>query len=202
MIDPATALGRGLANRLLEDEAWARDKLRQHAGRVFSVRSGPVGVCFIVRSDGSLDSAPPQSPPPDAELVVSPLDVPALLAEPSRWDRLVVGTGDAELTGTLKELAHTLPWFVERAFSRVFGPIIGQRLADTGRRLLAFPGYAGERLTDSVVSYARDEAGLLARADEAREFAAQNGALALRVEALAERLARLERAAPGGDAAS
>lgn len=194
MIDPAGALGRGLANRLLADEEWARNKLREHAGRVFSVASGPVTTRFLVRAEGALDSAPANAPPPDVELYVSPLDVPALLSDPTRWDALVRSHGDPGLAATLKDLAHTLPWFVERAFAKAFGPLVGQRLADTGRRLLAFPDYAGERLTESVVSYARDEAGLLARGDEARMFAEQNAALAERVDALAGRLARLESA--------
>ena len=196
MIDPAGAVGRSIANRLLADEAWAREKLRAHIGRVFTLASGPLSVAFVIRSDGSLDAAPSNGPPPDVELYVSPLDVPALLAEPSHWDRLVMGNGDAALAATLKELAHTLPWFVERSFARAFGPIVGQRLADTGRRMLSFPGYAGERLTESLASYARDEAGLLARGDEARMFAEQNAALAQRVEAIAARLARLERDVP------
>lgn len=193
MIGPASALGRGIANRLLEDEAWARDKLRAHVGRVFTLTSGPLSGAFIVRSDGSLDSAPSNGPPPDLELVISPLDVPGLLVDPSRWDRFVMGTGDAALAGTLKELAHTLPWFVERAFAKAFGPIVGQRLADTGRRLLGFPEYAGERLAESLVSYARDEAGLLACGDEARHFAEQNASLAQRTDAIAARIARIEQ---------
>jgi ubiquinone biosynthesis protein UbiJ len=51
----------------------------------------------------------------------------------------------------------------------------------------------GEHLADNVVSYARDEAGLLARGEEARAFAAQNADLAQRVDALAQRIADLER---------
>jgi ubiquinone biosynthesis protein UbiJ len=192
VIDPAGTLGRGIANTLLADEDWAREKLRAHAGRVFTLASGPVSVAFVVRSDGAIDSAPANGPPPDVELYISPFDVPRLLADPSRWDTLVMGNGDAALAGTLKELAHTLPWFVERAFERAFGPVIGLRLADTGRRLLAFPEYATERFADSVVSYARDEAGILARGDEARMFAEQNAALAQRVDAIGSRIAALE----------
>ena len=42
MKDPASALGEQVANRLLKDEEWAREKLRAKAGRSFLVRSGPV----------------------------------------------------------------------------------------------------------------------------------------------------------------
>ena len=65
---------------------------------------------------------------------------------------------------------------------------MGQRVADAGRRMLAFPGYAIDRVSESVGSYARDEAGLLARGDELRTLAQENAALAARVDALAARL--------------
>jgi ubiquinone biosynthesis protein UbiJ len=73
----------------------------------------------------------------------------------------------------------------------------GQRLADAGRRLLGFPEYAAERLADSAVSYARDEAGLLARGDEMRPFAEQNALLAARVDAAEARLDALASGLPG-----
>lgn len=196
MVDPATALGQGLANRLLADEAWAREKLRVHAGRAASFACGPVRVAYAIGSDGTIEPASADASPPDVEFTISPFDVPRLLADPSRFDTLVMGTGDAALAATIKELAQTLPWFVERAFAKAFGPIVGQRIADTGRRLLQFPEHAGARFGESVASYARDEANLLARGDEGRAFAEQNAALAQRVDAAAERLARIEAAIP------
>lgn len=191
-MDPATALGRGVANHLLAGEEWARERLRAHAGRTFTLGSGPLALRFAVSADGTLDAVVSSGAPTDLELYVGPLDVPALLADPGRWDEFVTTTGDAAFAATLKELAHTLPWFVERAFAKAFGPILGQRFADAGRRLLAFPDYAGSRFAESVASYARDEAGVLARGDEARAFARDNVELAHRVEAIAERVSRLE----------
>jgi ubiquinone biosynthesis protein UbiJ len=193
MADPASALGRGLATRLLGDESWARERLAAHAGRTFTLASGPVSVAFAIGADGTLEDAHSRPATPDAEFHLSPFDVPALLAEPARWDGLVTAKGDPALAATLRDLAQTLPWFVERAFAKAFGPVVGQRLADAGRSILSLPGYVGEHLADNVVSYARDEAGLLARGEEARAFAAQNADLAQRVDALAQRIADLER---------
>lgn len=190
--DPATALGRQVANRLLEDEAWARDKLRAHAGRGFALSCGPIVAAFLIRDDGTLDAADTATNAPSLQLRVSPFDVPALLADPTRWATLVASTGDEALASTLGELAVTLPWFVERGFAKAFGPVAGQRLADTGRRLLGFPEYAGSRVAASVASFARDESGALARGDEVRTFAEQGAEVATRVDALAERIADLE----------
>src|SRR6185295_14766383 len=99
--------------------------------------------------------------------------------------------GDVALGGTLKELAQTLPWFVEAAFARALGPIAGQRVADAGRHLLAFPAHAATRLADSAGRYARDEAGLVVRHDELRLMTEQTALLAQRVDALEARVAAL-----------
>ena len=184
-----------LANRALEREAWARERLAAHAGRRVTLAVGPFVAPFAIDASGLIDAEPAPGAP-DLRLSVSPLTLPAFLAAPARWDEFVVAEGDAEVAATFKDLALTLPWFVEQAFSSVLGPAFGQRAADAGRRLLGFPEYVSERLGDSVASYARDEAGLLTRGDEARVFAAETTKLATRVDALAERLDALEARLP------
>lgn len=191
MKDPASALGEKVANELIGSETWARDKLRAHAGRSFRIRSGPVASLFAIDAEGTLGALPSRDAMPDAEVQVSPFDAPALLAAPEKWDSLVAGTGDPALLATLRELASTLPWFVERGLARSFGPIAGQRLADAGRALLGFPHFAGDRLAENVFAYARDEAGLLARGDEGRAFADEQAALSERVDRLVDRVERL-----------
>lgn len=196
MKDPASAFGEKLANGLIGNEAWAREKLRAHAGRTFRLQSGPVVSLFAIGADGAVEAAPLRDAAPDAELSVSPFDVPALLAAPERWETLVSAHGDAALVDTLRELAITLPWFVERSFARAFGPIAGQRLADAGRALLGFPSFAGDRLARNVAAYARDEAGLLARGEEARALAGEQAAVAERIDRLAERVDQLAARLP------
>lgn len=190
-----------LANRILEREAWARERLTAHAGQAFVVAVGPVATGFRIGATGLIESAPLSGGSADLTLTISPLAIPAFLSDPSRWDGVVTASGAPALAATLRDLALTLPWFVEQAFASALGPIVGQRVADAGRRLLAFPGYAIDRVSESVGSYARDEARLLARGDEARALARENAALAGRVDALADRIdalaARMEgRAAP------
>ena len=192
------ALPPAFANRVLEREAWAQASLAVHAGRVFAVVVGPVTTAMRIDASGKIEAAPSSAQLPDAPdltLTISPLRVPSFLAEPARWDEFIVADGDPALASTLKGLAETLPWFVERALAEVLGPIIGQRVADTGRALLAFPGYATARIGASVVSFARDEAKFAANPAEARTFGTEVAAtakgvdtLALRVDALAARL--------------
>lgn len=194
-IDPSAIPG-AVANRMLEREAWARERLSAHAGRAFAIAVGPLNATLSVAASGLIDSTPGTARAPDLTLRLSPFDVPAFLADPARWDRYIAADGDPALAATLKELAHTLPWFVEQAFAKALGPIVGQKVADAGRKLLAFPEYAAERIGESVVSYAHEGSGLLARGDEGAVFAEQVAAMAARTDALSARLDALAARLP------
>lgn len=185
--DPA-ALPAALANRVLGREAWAQTCLAAHAGRVFAIAVGPLVTSMRIDDAGAITAAPHRNGPPDLTLTISPLAAPSLLAEPARWDEFVAVDGDPALAATLKGLAETLPWFVERALAGALGPIVGLRIADAGRRLLALPAYAGARVGASIASYVRDETRFATKAAEARSIGDQILATATRVDALSRRV--------------
>ena len=182
------ALAPALVNRALEHEAWAQASLAAHAGRTFAIAVGPVTTRLRIDGAGKVEAAPRDGSHPDVTLALSALSLPAFLANPRRWDEFVVAEGDAALAATLKGLAETLPWFVERAFAAALGPIIGQRVADAGRSLLGFPEYAAARVGDSVASYARDEVRFAASNFDARGFSGNVAELAQRVDAIEARI--------------
>ena len=193
-IDPAL----GLANRILEREDWARERLSSHAGRTVRMICGPMASTLAIASSGMLS---PTHNAADLTLSISPLRIPTLLAHPERWSELVAADGDAALAATLADLAQTLPWFVEQAFASALGPLIGTRVADAGRALLALPEHAARSFGASLASYARDEARLGVDATTVADFSAEVAAIAARVDALAQRLdqaadARSTKAAP------
>ena len=189
-IDPAI----GLANRVLEREDWARERLSAHAGRTVRMVCGPMASTLAIASSGMLS---PAYSAPDLTLSISPLRLPTLLAHPERWTELVVAKGDDDLAATLADLARTLPWFVEQAFASALGPLVGTRVADAGRELLALPERAAQSFGASLASYARDEAGLGVGASAFADFVAEAAAVAARVDALA---LRLDQAAKAGAA--
>jgi ubiquinone biosynthesis accessory factor UbiJ len=189
-IDPAI----GLANRVLEREDWARERLSAHAGRTVRMICGPMASTLAIAPSGMLS---PSQSAADLTLSISPLRLPTLLAHPERWTELVSVDGDAALAATLADLARTLPWFVEQAFASAFGPLIGTRVADAGRELLTLPERVAQSFGESLSSYARDEAGLGVSASTFADFVGEAAAVAARVDALA---LRLDQAAPAGDA--
>ncbi|TMG86130.1 MAG: hypothetical protein E6H78_04840 [Betaproteobacteria bacterium] len=183
-------LAEDAINRMLEPESWARQKLSAHAGRTLRLVVGPIGRTSAIDAEGRLSAS---EVPPDLTLTISPLRVPALLARPERWTELVVAEGDAPLAATLAELALTLPWFVEQTLARSLGPIAGQQVADSGRRLLALLEYVAQRFGDSLGRYLADETQLVVGAGEARAFAAEVATTSARVDALAARLDALRK---------
>ncbi len=176
-----------LANRLLGQQDWARARLAPFSSRTFALAIGPMHALWTIIEGGTLAPGT-EGAVADLELAISPLAVPGLLAAPTRWNELVRESGDADLAGALKDIAQTTPWLVEKLLGEMLGPVAGQRVADLGRDLLRFPGYATDRLTDSAVSYARDEAQLLAPAAAMRRFSAELAAVAATVDTLAARI--------------
>ena len=192
------ALTSSAINRVLEREPWARERLAAHAGCAFSLRVGPLTTGFRIDDQGTLASSPLAGATPDLVLTLSPFNVPAFLANPARWNEFVTEEGDVELGGTLKELAQTLPWFVEKLCARAFGSIVGQRMADAGRRALELPEYASRRIGENVGTYARDEvewlahpADMRALGDDAQVLEKRIDELGARVESLALQVAEV-----------
>jgi ubiquinone biosynthesis protein UbiJ len=180
-IDPAI----GLANRVLEREDWARERLSAHAGRTVRMVCGPMASTLAIAPSGMLS---PSQSAGDLTLSISPLRLPTLLAHPERWTELVAVEGDAALAATLADLARTLPWFVEQAFASALGPLIGNRVADAGRALLELPEHAARSFGTSLTGYVHDEAGLGVSATAFADFSAEVVAISARVDALAARL--------------
>ncbi len=179
-----------LANRALLREDTLRARLAAHAGAVLRVTSGALHAQFAVGADGALAQAADDAVP-TLTLTILPLDVPALLHDPSRFAALTHADGDAALAQTLAELATTVPWFVEQAFGDAFGAVIGQRLASTGHDLLGLPLHVAERLRASAAGYVQHEVKFGVSRDDADAFAAAAADATARTDALGERIARL-----------
>ncbi|HET7096648.1 MAG TPA: SCP2 sterol-binding domain-containing protein, partial [Casimicrobiaceae bacterium] len=83
------AFAPALVNRALEHEAWAQASLAAHPGRTFSIAVGPVTTRLRIDAAGRIEAAPRDGSHPDVTLALSPLSLPAFLANPKRWDEFV-----------------------------------------------------------------------------------------------------------------
>ncbi len=183
-------LAAGLANRALAREDWARAKLLAYAGRSFALTAGPFAATFRIGEDGSLAAAR-DGAAPSLTVSTSPLSLPALAADPTRWAELVRNDGDPALAKTIEELAQTFPWVVERALASVFGPIAGQALADAGRTLLGVPAALSRHAASSAGQFAA-ETGVVARRADFDAFSCGTAEAEARIDALALRIAAIE----------
>jgi ubiquinone biosynthesis protein UbiJ len=192
-LDPG-AVPAALANRVLAREQWARDSLRAHSGRSFKVVVASSAAKMRIDDSGSIESAQALEALRISRCGFlrsrcprfSPTRSAGTRSSPPRRRR---ARHDAQGAGRDAAL-------VRRARIReALGPIAGQFVADAGRRMLAFPGYAGERVGDSVASYVRDEVPLAITTMQAGRSATRSpkqppgvDALAARVDALGARL--------------
>ena len=91
-LDPAAIPG-AIANRMLEREAWARERLAAHAGRdVRRRRRARAASAFAIDESGKVASALPSALHAGPHAALSPLALPAFLADPARWDAMSTPT--------------------------------------------------------------------------------------------------------------
>jgi ubiquinone biosynthesis protein UbiJ len=197
------ALATALAH-LLRQQAWARDKLRMHAGAV--VRLGidlpapPAGVPrpelrLRIDAEGLVEPAGALEPV-RATLLLKPS--PGMVTDFSRTGveglaRHLRVDGDVMLAASLGELARHLRWDAEEDLSRVFGDVAAHRLAGLLRAGLARIQTASAPAADRLVEQARGLTPGISR-ESLRELGRGFSALEDRLRHLEQRTDRLEAA--------
>ncbi len=145
------------------------------AGRVFTFTVGPLSGAWLVTADGTLATRRRAPCPRTFGSRCRRGRCPRSSPIPTRWSEFVQEDGRRRVRRRAQgPRAHAA--VVRRGDVREgrSGPIVGQRVADAGRKLLAFPEYAAQRVAESAGSYARDEAGLIARGADFRQLAGRD----------------------------
>lgn len=176
------------ANRILDRERWARERLAPFAGRVVEAACGPSRTRLRIEPTGHVVAT---SDPVDVSLRLSPLNAGSFLAEPARFSELVEVSGEAELGATIGELATALPWIVEDVMVRVAGPFAGPAIARMGKRALELPGFIAGKLSGNAARYVTEEAVPSIKQATLRAFAADVASLVERIDALEARVSRI-----------
>lgn len=207
----AAALGH-----LLRQQAWARERLQQHAGSLIQIRldmpsplagagsaAGTFGAglpqpvfAFRVSAEGLLDPVAEEDPA-DACLRLRPSA--AALADLLRGQGVDSLTrdmrveGDVRLAASLAELARHLRWDVEEDLSRLLGDVLAHRavgLLRGGLRHLADLPAALRSAAQGLPGNANQGAALgpLATGRAWRELSEESQALQARLHRLEQRL--------------
>jgi ubiquinone biosynthesis protein UbiJ len=187
-----TAPAVATINHLLAHEAWARDALMRHAGKVAVIDTGHLALRMRVARDGMLETAGVD----DAASVtihVKLSDLPLIVQNRDRAFSYVRIEGDAEFANTISQLSKGLRWDAEHDLERVFGPIGAVRLASGARSAVNGAATAGRRLAENVAEFLLEERRVLVRPQAVDNFAADVGRLRDDVERTAKRIAKLEQ---------
>jgi len=173
-------------NHLLGAEAWARDKLKPHAGQCVEFRSPPLPALRLAILDTGLVRGAAEDAVPSLIVSIGPSALPASLRGEDAMMREIGIDGNADLAATVQYLFRHLRWDVAEDLSRVFGDVLAERMVTEGRRFAAWNREAAEKLAQNFAEYWIEEQPLLARPADVRRFLAD-------ADQLRDDLARLEK---------
>ncbi|HEY6241583.1 MAG TPA: sterol-binding protein [Burkholderiales bacterium] len=157
-------------NHLLQQQAWAAERLRAFAGQGVEFRCPPFpDLRLRITDTGLLDRARGKAA---SALVVrlTPGALPLLLARDGTARNQVEIEGSADLASTVDYLFRHLSWDAEEDLSKVFGDVIAHRLASGGRAFAAWQREAALRLAENLAEYWTEEQALLARPADVERF--------------------------------
>jgi ubiquinone biosynthesis accessory factor UbiJ len=173
-------------NHLLNAEAWARDKLKPHAGQCVEFRSPPLPALRLDILDTGLLGSAAEDAAPNLVVTIGPAALPAFLRGEDALLREIGIEGNADLAGTVQYLFRHLRWDVAEDLSKVFGDALAERMVTEGKRFAAWNRETAEKLAQNFAEYWTEEQSLLARPAEVRQFLAD-------ADQLRDDLARLEK---------
>lgn len=184
-------LAHHLLAHLLEQNAWARERLAAFAGEhfVIDVPPWPKLHCAI-DADGHVREADPASPV-DARLLVTPDALLRTLVVEPRSGEAWRGEGNPELVATLRTVLPRLEWDLEADLARLLGDVLGYRAGKALRQVASNQGEAAWRLAGAAAEYLSEERALVVSRARFAQLTQDIQHLADAVERLAERIGRI-----------
>ena len=179
-------------NHLLAQEAWARDALAQHAGKVACIDAGSIEARMRVTPDGMLAAAGLDQIA-NVTIRIKLSDLPLILQHRERAFSYVSIDGDAEFANTMSQLSKGLRWEAEHDLEKLAGPIAARRIVGGARGIVAQARSSSRKLGENVAEYFLDEQPMLVRPAMLDELTSDINRVRDDVERAAKRLARLEQ---------
>ncbi len=177
-------------NRLLESEAWARERLRPFAGETVEFAFPPLpALRLAIQQDGRITPAE-RDTEPSLLVRLGPDAVSALLRGEEHFMRAVDVSGNAKLASEVLLLVRHLRWDVEEDLARVVGDVAAHRVVGWARTFAGWQRDVARRLADNTMEYVIEERRMLVPRGE---FETQAAAVARLRDALARFEQRLRR---------
>jgi ubiquinone biosynthesis protein UbiJ len=180
-----------MLNHLLEDEAWARERLVPFAGKTLELRAALAPTLRLaVMPDGRLRPAAAEA---SAALVMTlgPQVLPALLQGEDQLMRAVQASGDTRLAHEVLFLFRHLRWDAEEDLARLVGDAAAHRLLSSLREVAGWHRQALERLGANLMEHALEEERWLARRGAFEEHRGEVARLRDALERLEKRIERI-----------
>lgn len=177
-------------NHLLLQQPFAQQRLQRHAGKTLQLNLPPLAFLLTIDTNGQVEVAAEGSVA-DATLGVSPLSMLHVLAGSPMPSELVHAAGDSTMAVDFGNVLQNLRWDAEEDLSRVFGDVLGHRIARFGAGLFAQHKQAALNLAANFTEYWTEERPLLAKPQHIAEFIKQVDHLRDDAERLEKRVARL-----------
>jgi ubiquinone biosynthesis protein UbiJ len=179
-------------NHLLAQEPWARQELKQYAGKVAAIEATPVALRLRVAADGMVESAP-SAVEPAVTIRLKLSDLPLIAQNRERAFSYVQIEGDAEFANAISRLSQSLRWEAEHDLEKWFGPIAAVRMVSGAKAAVVSLKTGQRKLSENMAEYLLEEKQVLIRPMVAEEFAGDVTRLRDDVERFAKRLEKLER---------
>jgi ubiquinone biosynthesis accessory factor UbiJ len=183
----------GVLNHLISQTPGGASKLVKHAGEKLAIDALIVRNVFLIGEDGYLAAVGDAAA--EATIRLTPDLLSRLPFAGKDAFRGAQTEGDAELLSAFNDVFQHMQWDVEADLARLFGPVIGYRLAEAGRSLAGWIRQASVEGAKTLAEYVTEENPMLATPLAIREFNAAVDTLRDDVERLEARLARLEKSA-------
>lgn len=190
MRDHAAHAALSALNHLLAGAAWARARLTPFAGRTLRLAAPPLLLTLSVDSEGYFATSGADRF--DVTIDLPPITPWRALEGPEAALRDAHIAGAADFADALGFVLRNLRWDHEEDLSRLVGDIAARRLGRGFGQLLGWQRQAARNLAENLVEYYREEQPVLASPSAIQAFAADVGRLAADLDALEQRIKRLD----------
>jgi ubiquinone biosynthesis protein UbiJ len=190
---PPGLLAAPIINHLLAQEAWARDALALHTGKLACIDFGTAQLRLQVQPGGMVQAGDAEAAA-DVTIRVKLADLPLIAQNRERAFSYVKIEGDAEFANAISQLSQGLRWEAEADLEPWLGTIAATRLVSSARSAVETAQTTHQKVLENVAEFLLEEQPLLVRPSTVEDFSSDVSRLRDDVERAAKRLQKLEQA--------